>query len=249
MKKFLLLFSSMFVIGLAYGQTSNGSSAALKNQQAFTNVMNPAQANGNMKPGSMIFTAPPKREDRKGSPYLYDSWNTGVIHIKSLDKAYKFESMKFDMMHNDIELKIDGQVKVLPNKEVQEFTLQNGNAGTLMHFIRLDGFTYENVPLVGFCQILAQGKVTLVEHHFTEIKEANFNAALNIGDKFDTILKKSKYYFVYKNKLYPANNKKNISKFYSELGVNTKKYLKENDIDIKTDVGLTTLVNNFNKKK
>lgn len=246
--KRLIAIAVLMCFGLGVQAQNTAAGAATKNAQGLTNVMTPGKANA-LAPGSTIFTIPPKKGDRKGSPYLFESWNEGVVTIKSLGKVYKFEEMKYDIMNNDIELKVDGAVKVIMDQEVKEFSIKDQASGNIMTFIRMDGFTYEETPLVGFAQVVALGRVTLVKHFYTEIKEANYSIALNVGDKHDTILKREKFYLAYKNKLYDASKKKQLINFYSAQGKDAKTFIKENKINLKTEIGLATVINHFNEKK
>lgn len=234
------------LLSVATYAQENSEGAATKNTQQLTNNMTPGKASS-IGPGSTIFIIPPKTEDRKGSPYLFEQWKKGVVFVKSLNKSYQFDYLKYDLMNNDIELKIDGQVKVIPDKEVKEFVIQDDASGQVLKFIRLDRFSYETTPLSGFGQVITEGKVSLIKHSYTEIKEANYRVDLNVGDKFDTILQREKYYFAYKNKIYSANKKKEVIAFYAAQDKDAKSFIKENKLNVQNEVELAQLILHFNQ--
>jgi len=241
MKNFILLITCMCLVIFSYAQSSKPLSPAL----GFTHP-------GNSIPSTSadIFKKPaPSKQARQGSPYLFDKWTKGAIYIKSLDKHYNFDSIRFDIMRNDVEFKMNRSIKVIRDREVQEFSITNATTGNIMQFVRLDKFDYERVPLVGFGQIVTQGEVTLVKRFYTEFKRANYNPALDLGDRFDSILQKAKYYFTHRNKIYEVKGKKDLIKFYEAQGIDVKKYLKQNKTNLKNEAQLVALVNHFNSIK
>lgn len=253
MKTFLTLIFGLFLSSTAFAQEEDEpkkgteSPYLRKTAPKQRNEVRPGN-NNTLSSGGFIYARSLEKEKRKGSPYLFDDWKTGVVFITSLNKQYKFQNLRYNLTNSDVELKIDGEIKTLSSQEIKEFTIQDSASKTTLKFVRLNTFKGSLASsLSEFGLVVVKNETSLIKEFYTEYQRATYNPALNIGNNFDAIVHKENYYLVYKGKLYQTNKKKEIIEFYAEQGKDAKTFIKENDLDVKEEADLLKIVFHFNK--
>jgi hypothetical protein len=184
-----------------------------------------------------------------GSVYLNDGWKiaslklkTGTLSVAELTNV----SVKLDLKTNTFELFVDPEIKVLSGSKVESFTwtdnLQNAES-----YVNCDKFTLDDAKVIGFGRILSQAAdgLMLLEHSYVEFMQANYNVAMNVGSKDHKYVKKEKLYFVKNNKMVPVG-KKSLYEVMADKESAIKKFIKENDLNVKNEGQLAKVVEYYN---
>jgi hypothetical protein len=192
---------------------------------------------------------PLKPPGTTGSVYLNDVWKTTSLKLKtgtlSVGELTNV-SVKLDLKTNTFELFVDPEIKVLSGSKVESFTwtndLQNSES-----YVNCDRFTLDESKVVGFGRILSQDAdgLMLLEHSYVEFIQADYNIALNVGSKDHKYVRKEKLYFVKNNKMIPAG-KKSLYEVMADKESAVKKFIKENDLNVKNEGQLAKVVEYYN---
>ncbi|MEO1653829.1 MAG: hypothetical protein AAFU64_09805, partial [Bacteroidota bacterium] len=104
----------------------------------------------------------------------------------------------------------------------------------------------EEAKLLGFCQVLHEGKVTLLKKPYASIKEANYNVTLNVGNRNDKIYTYADYYILKDDGAQKIKSKKDLLDVLYDKAGDVKSYMKENKTNPKEEASLTQLVIYYN---
>lgn len=192
--------------------------------------------------GLRIHNIQNKKSIVKGEYYYNKYWYLGTIELFSgvLIKDYP---LKYDMKMNQIDIKVDGEVKALSVWKVKEIRWVN----TLgVSEIFRNSIIYDK-DSQGLFLIIYDGKVPLLKKTFLKLQEANYNPALDVGDKTDQYTKVSTYYTTSNSKLKKIkNNKKHVLKLFKDKKEQIKKYASDNNLSYKKDYDLAKIFEYYN---
>ncbi len=132
-------------------------------------------------------------EGIKGTPYVYQNWNDGVIYMNDSTKV------------EDIKIKLDAyenEVVYFDPARKQEFILDKGK---IITFEVIDSLSVKHQFVkiadadgTAFYEVLSSGKALLLKRHWKYLKEADYQGAYNSGVRHDEFIDRTTYY-VYKN--------------------------------------------------
>lgn len=198
-KVFLLAISGLFIIHRLLGQNEGF---------VLDRLTNPAE----------VFAEFDARVSKvKGTHYLDDHWNIGIIRLKN-NKIIKNYPLKYDIENQWMEVKFDHDIKLLDLRWIRSFEWVNG-ASNRLRFVNSNQYTFEDgVQRLGVFEILSEGELSLLTKTDTEVREANYVPALDMGDMDKKIYKVEKLYVVSDNTVKPFPKKK--SEFFSLFGDN-----------------------------
>jgi hypothetical protein len=192
---------------------------------------------------------PPKPANVVGSVYLNEDWKESTLNLKKSALGVSqlaSINMKLDLKTNTLELQTDKDIKVLGGANVESFAWRNDMRPTEEKFINCDKFSLEGTKLLGFGRIIAEGnKLTLLEHYYLEFVKADYNLALDVGNKDHKFLRRSKLYFLKDNKLFPAS-RKSVQTVMADKKQLVSQYAKNQKLNLKEARGLASLVNYYN---
>lgn len=151
----------------------------------------------------------PKPEGAKGSVYLNDDWISSVFYLKPGTFAVNtFENVpiKLDLKTNTLEINTKDGIKVLDGSKIQRFEWVNPHNNQKEEYVNCDEFLFEGTRLNGFCKISGTD-VKLIRRHYVEILKADYNVALDVGNKEDQIIKKTNFYLLRDKQIVECNKK------------------------------------------
>jgi hypothetical protein len=192
---------------------------------------------------------PLKPPGTTGSVYLNDGWKTASLKLKtgtlSIGELTNV-SVKLDLKTNTFELFVDPEIKVLSGSKVESFTWTD-DLQTPVSYVNCERFTLDDTKVVGFGRILSRDAdgLILLEHSYIEFMQANYNIAMNVGSKDHKYVKKEKLYFVKNNKMVPAG-KKSLYEVMADKESAIKKFIKENDVNVRDAGQLAKVVEYYN---
>lgn len=185
--------------------------------------------NSRMTPTSLVRTRAKPKENRRGSPFLFEETKEGVVKIKNQPgKEYLFRQMRYDAFEQDIEVILEEKVRYIRGIDLTAFSLID--KGKKLYFINADSYTFKGVKLHGFVQLIEVGNLQVLKRVKIEILSSNYNIALSVGHNYDKLIRKTEYFFARKGVLYQIKNRKDIYRFFSKMNFDAKVFMKQNRI-------------------
>ena len=192
---------------------------------------------------------PLKPPGTEGTVYLNEEWRDARIFLMprpGLSSEVVLEvPIKLDLKANLIEINSDQGIKILKGAGVCRFEWTDQGTRKDGVFRNCADFKFENEPLQGFCQILSDGKMTLVVNHYIEVLKASYNVALDVGNSNNTLLKKERLYLVIDEKLIEADKGSLISHM-ADKEDKVKAYTKKKRLKLKRKDDIRELVDYYN---
>lgn len=235
--KYLLLLVLFFLFHQIYSQSSSIDDGRMDNTVRIVT--------GGLSPGERIYTKPLPAKQLRGNPYLYDDWRTGSISVEGY-KTLNPQAVKYDLLNNFLEVKVDGKVKAIDGIIVNQFSLENPDVGEKQLFVKCNDHKSDETTFIGFCQYLVKGDVNLIKRDFATIRKANYNAVVMTGERDDKIIKREAYYLTMGNEMIEVKNNKDLKSFFYKRDWNIKQYTKNHDFDYRDESDLIDLVEYYN---
>ncbi|TYA53307.1 hypothetical protein [Formosa maritima] len=179
----------------------------------------------------------------KGSPYLFDSWNSdnAVIYMAD-DRAYRLKSLNYNVRLERFEAKFsEDSVLALNPKNINKIVVDNR---TFKRY--LDPEFQRNSY---FEEIVKTNSITILRKFETEIVEGNFNPMTQQKMTDDQIIKKEKYYSTENGEILTEMKftKGAILKLVDADKKDTvKQYAKDNDLNFKDVNDLKSILKFYN---
>lgn len=169
-----------------------------------------------------------RTKNLKGSPYLFDSWNSNnaSIYIKN-DKSYKFKNLNYNVQMERFEAKFtEDSILTFNPKNIEKVVL---NGKTFRRY--LDPEYQRN----SFFEELAVTKsISILRKHEIEIVKGNINPITHKKIAEDQMVQKEKYYYTVDNKTL-KETKLNKSSILKSIDPNKKdalkQYVKDNNLN------------------
>lgn len=197
----------------------------------------------------MIYSMESRPSGPIGTVYLNDDWKEAVVILKSgaVSGTEKFVDIpvKLDLKTHAFDISTDKGVRVLPGSKVSRFEWFNSFTRQKEVYINCDKFSLDGTKLIGFCKVLSDSGLMLVERPYIDVIKANYNVQMNVGSKEDRLVKKEKLYLIKDDKMIPYEKKV----FFSMLGDKAdvvKRYVKENKLNISNQDELKLVVDYYN---
>ncbi len=183
-------------------------------------------------PGAFVAEIPVINDEPEGDVYIISDWSDGQIALYSGQVVEKYR-LKFDIRSDEVLIQDGDKVRALKGFEVQSFHLTNPKSGNLMRFVNAQDYIYNDTRLVGFLQILCEGELTIYARPLIEIEEGNYIAALDVGDRSDSYVKKEELYVSHGAEITKISKKKKETlPIFGDHQDKIANYLKENRLKL-----------------
>ena len=140
-------------------------------------------------PYGFITTLPPAPPQTEGDYFLQEEWMRGNI-VMTDSTMIENVFFRLNMKDNDLELKAEHEIKVLPGRRVLLFVWKDN--GSPNDGIYLNAGKHADVR--GFMKLVYENTYSLFMQTDFEIVQATYNAALDVGSKNNQIVKKKAWY-------------------------------------------------------
>lgn len=182
----------------------------------------------------------------KGSSLLWEEWESVEIELKGGRIINDFD-VNYDLDEEDIVLRKDGRFYSLPLKYISGFgsVLQTNSSNEKAERT----FSKKTVNFEeGIYETLATGKYSLYRHIDITVKKANYNAAINVGDKRPTIKQIERNYIVIDGEFVevPSKRKKALKSLKKHTDICD--FINENKLDTGDSNALKTMIIFLNQK-
>ena len=194
----------------------------------------------------IIKSIPAKQSQVIGSVYLNDEWLTSNIYLKrGLFPADRIEkvAIKVDLMTNTIELKTEEGIKVLDQAKVDKFEWFNPQTNTREVYINGNHFTLNGTKFDNFCTVYGN-RGRLVKWSYVELQKADYNVALDVGNKEDRFIKKSKFYLLKDNELIELT-KKSVYLVMAPKADEIRQFIKKNRVNFTQESDIRSVIDYY----
>lgn len=187
-------------------------------------------------------------EDVEGSPFLNEKWAMGDITFSN-NSQLKNVAIKYDQVKDVLVFKGKNDSEYYFTDPVKEFLLVYQSISPDGRLFKNGYPAYKNLTLTSFYEVILDGKVTLLKRNNKTItSNKDFNSA-TINKTIDNSIS----YYIYKSGEVSQVKIKDAKSFAISIDPISAdlivKYIKEHDLDLKSDKVLKQIVDYFNKLK
>ncbi|MEL7001542.1 MAG: hypothetical protein AAFN93_02275 [Bacteroidota bacterium] len=177
----------------------------------------------------------------KGSPYLSDDWNNGVVVFNNGQK--KDVQLKYDLYIDELIVKQDGRDIIVNKSLIQGFNYISKEGSLEFRLVKLDKNGSKK-----FLQLLSDGSLKLYREYELSIKKGEANtgyaSSKNTSDKF---IKNEKYLYQKNGEVFKLSSKaKKIAEISPENKVDINAFIKKEKISAKRERDLIKLFEYIN---
>ncbi|MBL6448000.1 hypothetical protein JMN32_16910 [Fulvivirga sp. 29W222] len=202
----------------------------------------------NVNPGQIINELPLPPPGVEGSFYLNESWLIGDFTITNSDKLYKNFPLRYDLKNHILEIENDNKTKVCTLPVLKTFSYRNQN-NVVESYINTSLIDDANKILPkSIAQIFYEDKLLLIGVPYIEVKDPTYVAAIDMGNRNKTILKKVDYYVVINKKAHKITGssfKKN-QEIFGNKGNDIESFTKENKLKFNREMDLVKIFDYYN---
>lgn len=192
--------------------------------------------------GMRIKNIKAKPKATKGTYYYVKNWRVGTIKLFSGEVIENYP-LKYDMKMNQIDIKVDEEIKALSIGSVKEIAWTKSNGDTEL----LKNARIYNKNEHGLLSIINNGNTPLLKKTSLKIQESNYNAALDVGNQAKKYIKTEEYYTISNGNLKKTRkSKRSFNKLFSDKTNIVKTYVKQNNLSYKKDNDLAKIFEYYN---
>jgi hypothetical protein len=181
--------------------------------------------------------------DASGSPFLFEDWTPGKVFLFN-GNQFDNVMLKFDALRNKFFFNRNDSTFELED-DVTEVRLQNANdASAEMDFKKI--VTTDNrLPMAGFVQVLASGKVPLYKLYAKRIEGENTTNGIFSSEK--KIVTHNSLWTIINNESIPVKlNSRSLEELTSDKKDQVQDYVKSKKLNVKNEKDFAAAVAYYN---
>ena len=200
-------------------------------------------------PGEVLVEFDNRWADIKGSYYLLKDWQIGDMVLNS-GISVRDQWINYDFEYDNLEVKLENHIKVIPLWSIDNFIVKPHVDDTRLFQPCYDYLLENSIPLAGVCEVLDSNYFGLIIKYTSDIKEATYVPALDMGKKEDEIIVKKKYYLTFGNSAIEIPKKeKCFYDLYAPYKDSLNYFVKEKKLNFKNKEDLKMILNYLNASK
>ncbi len=201
----------------------------------------------NTRAGGFVTEIKKNNTEVRGNTYLAEEWKSATLSL--IDGTVITDKlMRYDILMNQFEIKIEGQLKGIQGFNVTSFVIYNEFTQGVDQYINAKQYSLEGAKLIGFFKVTNIDKWSFLTKTDVELKKANYNAILDVGEEDPEYVKSSKFFISNGQSLIPvvSNNKKKFADSFGDKSDQVLQFLKDKKLSLKEEIDMRTLVNFLN---
>ncbi|MEQ9424738.1 MAG: hypothetical protein RJQ09_09995 [Cyclobacteriaceae bacterium] len=191
-------------------------------------------------------TLPLKPAETEGDHFLMEDMVTTNFILLG-DEIYEGYQARYNLKGNFFAVEYEDEVKYLEGDLLKAFTYVDPNNGKQRVFINRKVMPKSPELLKGFWEIHHNGeKIKLVSRKESRLIEANYNVALDVGERNNRI-KLDEFYYIFENNEYKPLRKlkKKDLAIFGERKEDMSDYIKKNNVNIENEDQLISLIQHY----
>lgn len=194
----------------------------------------------NINPGAVIDELPLPPPGIEGHAYLFEEWKSGTITLRS-NQLIDGYPIKVDLQNQLIEIRFENQVKVCSLPMFSKFELGS------KQYINTNEIESNYELPSGIAQVLYEGKVAVINHLYTEMKEPTYVPTVDMGDRNKKIIKKEQVYAIKDKTVFELNGKlKRNQDFFGNNYKEVADFAEKNKLKFKDQDDLIAIIKFYN---
>ena len=240
----------MFVLLALFGAgvfSAHGQSSAIPNNiRASYTVEGLSDATVAGK-NEVLYGVPAPAGKVVGDTYLSTQWRKSAIQLYKDDRVIEGYLVRYDIQTDGLDIKTDDGVKVMEGSRIRSFSWLDSSRLDPVFYVNARDYKFEDVPLLGFFEVLVDGKVPLFRKTTLHVKKADYNVSFDVGSRDDKILKQSSYYIAQSKAVSEVGtNRKKVIALFGDKANQMEKYLNDNDVSLKKEADLIKTFQYYN---
>lgn len=179
--------------------------------------------------------------------FLEDDWYIG--DVKSFEDEFIINKpLKYEIIRNRLEMQINGQIMGLSHRHVKSFEWFNVTDNRRAVFLNCKDLLFQDAQLIGFLEILSEGKITLSGHKTVKIFQGNSSTSVSGSHRKDDVFIKEQFYYSIDGGLITLLPKKrrDILKIFGDKKETVKQFLNWNGLVFKRKEDLVKIFDFYN---
>lgn len=210
---------------------------------------------GSMNPGYSSFWGPPvKAGTVVGEVYLDTVWARGYVKLIQPIPAVGGTpqdslgglAMRYNVYSNEVEVLLDTykDVKAIPGNRIKYFSVQRN--GQPIRLVNVENYPSDKTPK-GFYEVLADGKLMLLQNYRVRVQKPTYNAAVGVGEKDHRFSVETDWYVAHNGQAEKwSPSKKAVLQLMKDREKEVSNYLKNHQPDFKNQDDLVQLFAFYN---
>lgn len=238
----LAALAAMMITSWSMGQTNPSTTNYIRNSYVLQRMASPAM----LQTGSIQGMAPPPPET-VGDVYLYPNYRKTTFLLFEEEKLVEGYKAKYDIQRNEFDLLTQQGVRVLPGKLVKSLVWLDSATSLPQYLFNYQEFkNRDEVPYLGFFQLLADGHAPLLKKMELVMKKADYSPTLNTGHRENRYIKKPHYFIIANGHIDEIESKNQLIELLSDKKAEVNDFIKKNAINVKSEGHLVALFEYYN---
>jgi hypothetical protein len=185
----------------------------------------------------------PKPVAAKGSVYLNETWTQAEVYLNSGTKITDVP-VKYDLKNDILEIDTKEGIKVVPKHLLKKFEIKS-SAEPISY---LNSQQLKIKSLAGIFREMVSGHYSLYIKPELEVIQANYNAAMDVGEKADQYIKKERVYLLTDQEAIDVTKaNKKILTYFGDKADEVEAFVKEKKLSFKEKSDLVLIIQEFNR--
>ena len=179
--------------------------------------------------------------------FLEEDWYIG--DVKSFEDEFIVNKpLKYEIIHNRLEMQINGQIMGLSHLYVKSFEWFNVTDNRRAIFLNCKDLLFKDSQPIGFLEILSEGRLTLSSHKTVKKSQRNNNKTSVTGDHEDDVFIKEQLYYSKDGGLITLlpKKRKDIFKIFEDKKDTVKEFIHWNNLVFKQKEDLVKIFDFYN---
>jgi hypothetical protein len=243
MKKKIFLFILINFLGFQLVYSQNTMTNTTKD--ALNNLYGSQKISAN----SVLYGIPTPPSEIVGD-FFYDSTFVPAKVVLVGDKTVYETFARLDLKNKILEIREVGGNRWIENNKISFFTLNTKNTLEPTLFFNVKNFLNEEEDKTGFFEVLQDGKGLVLQHTKISVRKPTYNQALGTGDLNAKVMRENDFFYAIDGKTKKiSNSKKSMLAIFGDKKADIAKFISQNEVDLKSRVGLTKLFNYYESLK
>jgi hypothetical protein len=178
----------------------------------------------------------------QGNVYLQDEWQSGSFILKP-DVNFENYPIRYDIKNQYLEIKTGSEIKIAPLNKLKSFKFN----GSKTEYVFKNAGEINHPGMTGVVQELVVGNFSLYVKPFIEVIPANYNVALDSGNKIESFETREAIILVSENDYHDITKSgKRVLKLFGSTEDDVDNYARRNKLSFKDKEDLIKIVTFYN---
>lgn len=178
--------------------------------------------------------------------YLNDHWNMSSILLKESEMVLENCLVKYNVKDETLEIKTSTDIKLLYVSKVKSVAWTDSVTNLKSYLISGQDFVENGAHLGGLLEVLADGKKPLLKRTTIYIKKPDYNVAMSVGSRDETVYQQKDLYVSTNNTLSKIKSKKDLLNSLQDQKELVESYIKDQQLNVKKEKDLIRALDFYN---